>query len=257
MSATHIGIEKRIVITAALFVLTLTGVIAMSVKVFGFGLPTCLTDVRPFRDGKVITQAPKRYEIHYLARMWRFEPADVSIPPGSTADIYLSTADVTHGMQIVGTNINLMAVPGAVNYARVKFDQPGEYLVVCNEYCGIEHHQMAARIHVTNSAAAPHPPPVTAAEAPLGGQELLDKYACTACHSLDGSAMPGPTFKGLYGSKRTLADGTITVADDAYLLESIEKPNAKTVKGFDPVMPETTIPPAELRAIVQFIKTIK
>ena len=256
MTTTTIGIEKRIVITAALFVLTLTGVIAMSVKVFGFGLPTCLTDVRPFREGKVITQAPKRYEIHYLARMWRFEPADISIPPGSTADIYLSTADVTHGMQIVGTNINLMAVPGAVNYARVKFDQPGEYLVVCNAYCGIEHHQMAAHIHVTNRAAAP-PPPVIANVAPLNGQELLDKYACTACHSLDGSSMPGPTFKDLYGSKRLLADGKTVVADDAYLIESIVKPNAKTVGGFDPLMPETTIPPAELRAIMQFIKTVK
>jgi hypothetical protein len=31
--------------------------------------------------------------------MWRFEPAEISIRPGSTADIYLSTADVTHGMQ--------------------------------------------------------------------------------------------------------------------------------------------------------------
>ena len=69
--------------------------------------------------------------------------------------------------------------------------------------------------------------------------------------------MPGPTFKDLYGSKRLLADGTTVVADDAYLIESIEKPNAKTVGGFDPVMPETTIPPAELHAIVQFIKTVK
>ncbi len=118
-------------------------------------------------------------------------------------------------------------------------------------------HQMAARIHVTDRAAAPPSPPVATAAAPLGGQELLDKYACTACHSLDGSAMPGPTFKGLYGSKRTLADGTTAVAGDAYLLESIEKPNARTVKGFDPLMPETTIPPAEMRAIVQFIKTVK
>jgi len=254
MSTTTIGIEKRIVAAAALFVLALTGVIALSVRVFGIGLPTCLTDVRPFREGKVIVQGPKRYEIHYLARMWKFEPADISITPGSTADIYLSTADVTHGMQIPGTNLNLMAVPGTVNYARVKFEKAGDYLVVCNEYCGISHHQMAARIHVTESAA---PPPVTAAATPLGGQEVLDKYACTACHSLDGSPMPGPTFKGLYGSRRTMADGTIVIADEAYLREAIEKPNARVVKGFDPLMPETPMSPAELRALTQFIKTIK
>ena len=145
-------------------------------------------------------------------------------PPGSTADIYLSTADVTHGMQIVGTNVNLMAVPGAVNYARVKFDKAGDYLVVCNEYCGIQHHNMAARIHVTEQCRAAASAADAAAAAPSGGSDLLDKYACTACHSLDGSADAGPTFKGLYGSKRMLADGKTVIADDAYLTESIEKP---------------------------------
>jgi len=99
----RIGIEKGIITTAAIFVLTLAGVIALTVKQLGIGLPTCLTDVRPFLEGKVIDQAPKRYEIHYVARMWKFEPAEISLRPGSTADIYLSTADVTHGLQIVGT----------------------------------------------------------------------------------------------------------------------------------------------------------
>ena len=256
MSAT-IGIEKRIVLAATLFSLALTGVIALSVRVFGIGLPTCLTDVRPFREGKVIQQAPKRYEIHYVARMWRFEPADVSLVTGSAADIYLSTADVTHGMQIAGTNFNLMAVPGAVNYARVKFDKPGDYLVICNEYCGIAHHEMAARIHVSDHPVTSPPAAAPPATAALSGKDLLEKYACTACHSLDGSATPGPTFKGLYGSKRTMSDGTTLVADDTYLRESIEKPDAKVVKGFDPLMPATPIPPAEIQAIIEYLKTLK
>jgi hypothetical protein len=29
-----------------------------------------------------------------------------------------------------------MAVPGVVNYARIKFDQPHVYQVLCHEYCG-------------------------------------------------------------------------------------------------------------------------
>ena len=256
MNAT-IGIEKRIVLAATLFSLALTGIIALSVRVFGIGLPTCLTDVRPFREGKVITQAPKRYEIHYVARMWRFEPADVTMATGSTADVYLSTADVTHGMQIVGTNLNLMAVPGTVNYARVRFDKPGDYLVICNEYCGIAHHEMAARIHVTSNAVAIPPATPVSAGAALSGKDLLEKYACTACHSLDGSPTPGPTFKGLYRSRRTMADGTTLVADENYLRESIEKPEARIVKGFDALMPTTPIPPVELHAIIEYIETLK
>ena len=247
-------LERRIVIVALVFLLAVTALIGLSVKLFGIGLPTCLTDVRPFREAKLIEQGPKRYEIHYVARMWKFEPPDVAIVPGSTADIYLSTADVTHGVQIVGTNFNLMAVPGAVNYMRVKFEKAGDYTVVCNEYCGAAHHEMASVIHVTEKAAAPKPPPVPPV---LGGPALLEKSGCTACHSLDGSVIIGPTFKGLYGTKRTLANGATVIADDAYLRESIEKPDAKVVKGFEANMPSMPLSPAEEQAIIDYIKTLK
>ena len=248
-------IEKRIIAAATVFVLALTGVIALTVRLFGIGLPTCLTDVRPFREAKLIEQGPKRYELHYVARMWRFEPAEVSVLPGSTVDIYLSTEDVTHGLQIVGTNVNIMAVPGAVNYARVKFDKAGDYLVVCNEYCGISHHNMAGRIHVTEDAVMA-PPPTAPAE-PTGAAKLLDDYGCTACHSLDGSDAIGGTLKGLYGSTRALADGTTVIADEAYLRESIVTPEAKVVKGLDPVMPPADLPPADLAAILELLKAVK
>lgn len=253
----QIGIEKRIMTAAAVFVLAIGGVVALTVNLLGIGLPDCLTDVRPFRDGKVVEQSPKRYEIHYVARMWRFEPAEVSLLPGSTADIYLSALDVTHGMQIVGTNVNLMAVPGAVNYARVKFDKPGDYLVVCNEYCGLSHHNMAARIHVTEKAAlhAIEPPEPAAHNAP--GEEVLEEQGCTACHSVDGSESLGGTFKGLYGSQRTLSSGTTVIADEAYIRESILKPDAKIVKGHDPGMPTLEVSPKDVDAIIRYLKTLK
>lgn len=242
-------IEKRVVIAAFIFLLAITGVIGLSVRLFGIGLPTCLADVRPFQKGSVTEQGPKRYEVHLLAKMWAFEPAEVSVVPGSTADIYLAAADVTHGVNIVGTNFNLMAVPGAVNYQRVKFDKAGDYLVVCNEYCGTAHHQMAGVIHVTEKAAAP--PPVT----PTGN--VLESNGCTACHSLDGSKGIGPTFKGLYGSKRTFADGTTGIADDAYIRQSIENPNAKVVKGFEPNMPSLPVSPADMNAIIDAIRKVR
>lgn len=243
-------LEKRILIAATIFALAVAGTIAMTVRMFGIGLPTCLTDVRPFREGKVIEQGPKRYEIHYVARMWKFEPAQIDMEPGSTADVYVSTADVTHGLQIVGTNLNLMAVPGAVNFARVKFDNAGDYLVVCNEYCGIQHHNMAAHIHV--GAKPPAPPPLAAAEQ----QPVLEKYGCTACHSIDGSPSIAPSFKALYGSKRTLANGTVVTADEAYLIESITKPDARVVTGFE-AMPSIDVAPADVHAIVEMLEKLK
>jgi cytochrome c oxidase subunit 2 len=72
----------------------------------------------------------------------------VEVPVGATLDLYLTSEDVLHGFQIRGTNVNLMAVPGTVNYARVTFDEPGEYQIVCHEFCGVDHHMMAASINV-------------------------------------------------------------------------------------------------------------
>ncbi|HET8797653.1 MAG TPA: c-type cytochrome [Thermoanaerobaculia bacterium] len=249
-------LERRILISATVFVLALAGIIALSVRTFGVDLPTCLTDVRPFKEARVLVHEPKRLEIHYVAKMWKFEPAHVDVLPGSTVDIYLSTADVTHGMQIVGTNVNLMAVPGAVNYARVRFDKPGDYLVVCNEYCGISHHNMAGRIRVAPDAVTqPLPPPEPPAQS--RGAAILEEYACTACHSLDGSPSEGPTFKGLYGSTRVMTDGTSVVADDAYITESIVKPEARMLKDFPGEMPPVELTPEELKAVLEYLRTLR
>ena len=117
-------LERRIIIISMAFVLTLFGLAALAINLFHVGLPTCLTDIKPFQKGELITHSPTHYELHYVARMWEFEPEDVIVPAGSTVDIYVSTPDVTHGLILLGTDLNLMAVPGVVNYARVKFDQP-------------------------------------------------------------------------------------------------------------------------------------
>ncbi len=62
---------------------------------------------------------------------------------------------------------------------------------------------------------------------------------CLSCHSVDGSQMVGPTWKGLYGSEVELEDGTTVIADVEYLTESIKDPGAKIVKGF----PAGAMPP--------------
>ena len=137
----------------------------------------------------------------------------------------------------------------------VNLGKEGDYLLVCNEYCGTSHHNMAGVIHVSAKAAAPPPPPPKAAALP--GRDVIETYACIACHSIDGSLQTGPTFKGLYGSKRVLRDGSTAVADDAYLRESIEKPEAKIVEGFEPNMPEMPLSPAEVQSIIDYLKTLK
>lgn len=252
-------LEKCIIWISLALVLVLLGLSALAVNLFHIGLPTCLTDIKPFQKGELITHSPTHYEVHYVARMWKFEPEDVTVPAGSTVDIYLSAADVTHGLILIGTNLNLMAVPGVVNYARVKFDKPQVYQLLCHEFCGTGHDQMAAELHVVDKAtfaAKPTAPP--AAEPTHPGYKVIDANLCSTCHSLNGQPGIGPTFKGLYGRTEKLRDGTTVTANDAFIREKLRHPEAKVVAGtFEQEMPKTDLTDEEIEEIIEYIQTLK
>lgn len=93
------------------------------------------------------------------------------------------------------------------------------------------------------------------------GAKLARERGCLACHSLDGKRGVGPTFKGLYNSRVTvLQNGTriVVTADDAYLRESIIKPGAKLVEGYQPVMPEfPDLKEEEVEALMEFIEGVR
>ncbi|MFL6562538.1 MAG: cytochrome B5, partial [Bacillus sp. (in: firmicutes)] len=62
--------------------------------------------------------------------------------------VIATTKDVVHGFEVAGTNINMMLEPGYVSEYTTTFDKAGEYLIVCNEYCGAGHHLMSSMIEV-------------------------------------------------------------------------------------------------------------
>jgi cytochrome c2 len=87
---------------------------------------------------------------------------------------------------------------------------------------------------------------------------------CVACHSLDGPTLGkvGPSWKGLFGSEVLLAGGVKTLADEAYLRESIREPGKKIVRDFeksDTSMPsyEGVISDSQVEALVLFIKSLE
>lgn len=98
-------------------------------------------------------------------------------------------------------------------------------------------------------------------EAAKLGQKTAAASGCVACHSIDGKAGVGPSWKGIAGAEADLADGSKVKRDDAYLKESIVEPNKKVVKGFQPnLMPPTfgtQLKPEEIDGLVEYLKTLK
>lgn len=88
------------------------------------------------------------------------------------------------------------------------------------------------------------------------GAELAVSKGCTACHSQDGTPSLGPSWKGVFGQQKELTSKQTIQVDDAYLKESIFQPNAKIVKGFQPIMPPPVLSEQEAMAIIAFIKTL-
>ena len=253
--------ENTALVIAGFLMTVFFAALVYSATGLNISLPTCVTDVAPFAQGQIIDKGNNHYEVHMVARMWAFDPPEVRLPPGSDVDLYLSALDVTHGMYIEHTNVNLMAVPGSVNAARVRFDREGEYNLICHEYCGLGHQNMMGKIVIAKGAAVPAPPaaqPVVAGQmsAAQRGQKLFETKACVACHTIDGSPGVGPTMKGLYGHESEMEDGSRILSDEAHVAEEIREPGKHVVKGFQPVMPELPLTDNEVNELVQYLKTL-
>ncbi|MEX0995223.1 MAG: hypothetical protein WD599_06800, partial [Balneolaceae bacterium] len=72
-----------------------------------------------------------------------------------TVHLYVTSQDINHGIHVEKKNVNLMAVPGAINYIKVTFNEAGEYFFACHEFCGAAHHTMAGRFRITEEAETP------------------------------------------------------------------------------------------------------
>jgi cytochrome c oxidase subunit II len=110
--------------------------------------PQRVDQTAPFDNPGITQIGENEYEVVMTLQIFSFTPMEIEVPAGSTVHFKLTSKDVVHGFQIVGTNANGMVMPGHVLNMTQTFTEPGEYLVLCNEYCGIGHQVMATTITV-------------------------------------------------------------------------------------------------------------
>lgn len=110
--------------------------------------PAAVSQTPPFDSPGVREVGPGRYEVVLVGRAWSFEPSEIRIPAGSEVTFLATTPDVIHGLHVEGTRINMMLIPGQISRNTYRFDDPGEHLLVCHEYCGLGHHLMSGMVVV-------------------------------------------------------------------------------------------------------------
>ena len=95
-------------------------------------------------DGSVTVRA--------IGQQYSFTPQCMIVPTDTRVTFRAASADVIHGFLIEGTNVNTMLVPGYVSTIDARFDEPGDHLMPCQEFCGVGHEGMWAKVRVIDRA---------------------------------------------------------------------------------------------------------
>jgi len=216
------------------------------------------------------------YEVKVTAQQWLWQfsyengatsTGDLHVPAGRPIKLIMNSKDVIHSFFVPDFRLKQDVVPGRKTELWFNAPKTGKSILFCTEYCGTSHSKMTGQVVVqkpekfqnwlaSNAGGSKKPSDLKPAE---WGKQLAENYACTTCHSADGSKMTGPTWKGIYGHDVELKNGNTVKSDDDYIKESIYKPNAKIVKGYPVLMNsyEDQLGSDQVDAIIAYIKTLK
>ena len=229
---------------------------------------------------KPMQKAPKdAMEVTVYARMWNFSyeyengkrTDTLYLPKDKPVKLNLKAMDVLHSLYIPAFRVKQDMVPNKENnFMWFEPQRVGMYEIYCAEYCGLQHSYMYSYVKVMEDSAfqsfIADTAMVASAEidSPTAtGKRIMQNIGCFACHSLDGSKLVGPSFKGIWGAEHTVVTGKETrkvTVDEEYIKRSIYDPNADVVEGFMKGLMITyqgQLSEDDIKSITEYLKTVK
>lgn len=218
---------------------------------------------------------PDALTYNVTARKWEWdithpnhtEPLknEIYVPLGRAVKFISHSEDVLHSFYIPAMRTKRDVLPGRLQMVWFEAKELGTFPFFCTEYCGDRHSFMIGEVHVVSAAEFDlgtqerrYQPQLAANATPVEKGEFYYKNrTCVTCHSIDGSRLVGPTFRGLWGKEEQIQDGPPVLVDEAYLIESIKQPMAKIVAGYPPSMPVQNVTDEEIGFIIEYIKSLK
>ncbi|MBX3357949.1 MAG: cytochrome c oxidase subunit II [Phycisphaeraceae bacterium] len=195
------------------------------------------------------------------------ESVVIPVPAGRPVRFIMTSSDVIHSFFVPAMRTKFDVIPNRYTSMWFTAERIEDNEVFCAEYCGTDHSEMAAWIRVMPAAEFDT---WKATEKKFDdcvewGRYLYRSKGCIACHSLDGKAGTGPTWKNMYGHEVEFTDGSKLSAADSldpvkfanYVRESILDPKARIVQGFGPNMNsyQGLITQEQIDAIICFLKS--
>jgi cytochrome c oxidase subunit 2 len=236
--------------------------VIVSIALFVVGFKSFMNIATPPRNA---------YEISVIGQKWAwfftypngFVSDELHVPVDTPVQLVMTSEDVIHSLWIPAFRVKKDVVPGRYTKTWFEAQEPGTYPLLCTEYCGTGHSDMLSvvtvhepgRFEVWLEEASNFLDKMPPHEA---GELLVQRKGCVQCHSIDGSANVGPTFRDLFGHAVALSDGSEITADENYIRQSIVEPMADLVAGYEPVMPTYAgkLKDQEITAIIAYLKSI-
>ena len=226
-----------------------------------------------------MSKAPEdSFEVTVYGRMWNFtfeyengkRTDTLYLPNNKPVKLNLKAMDVLHSLYIPAFRVKQDMTPGKKNnFMWFKPQRVGTYELYCTEYCGLQHSYMYSYVKVVEDSvfqtflADSVQASTTQVDSPTAtAKRIMQNIGCFACHSIDGTRLVGPTFKGLWGSERivvTNGDEREILVDEEYIKTSIYDPNADVAEGFNKglmISYETQLSDYEIDLIIEYLKTL-
>jgi cytochrome c oxidase subunit 2 len=114
----------------------------------GFSLASPAADSEPPTPIAAVDAAQAEQVIHITARRYRFEPNAITLHKGVPVILELQSPETTMSFNAPDFLISEELPPGKVVRVRLTPDKTGEFLFVCDIYCGSGHEKMRGAIKV-------------------------------------------------------------------------------------------------------------
>jgi len=217
----------------------------------------------------VLTRPPEdALEVYVVGKQWMWkiqhpeghrEINKLHVHVGKPIKLTLTSEDVIHDFSVPAFRTKIDVLPGRYVHTWFRATKPGRYHLFCAQYCGTNHAGMTGSVVVMEPAEYEQWLNSRAeGSLALEGRKLFLKLQCVSCHSADSRAR-APVLENLFGRPVHLRDGRTVTADEGYIRESILKPQAKVVAGWEPIMPtfEGQVDEEDLIKLIEYVKSLR
>jgi cytochrome c oxidase subunit 2 len=187
---------------------------------------------------------------------------ELTLPIGRPVRLTMISQDVIHAFYIPAFRVQYFVIPGRYTAEWFVPTKVGRYLLLCNQYCGMDHSRMVGHVDVLSQTDYSRwlqergrqgaQNTLTALER---GQALYTKSACGSCHGSKDGAF-APTLRGLFGKARRLADGSTITADADYIRNAITQPQRFRLANYPQTMASySNLDPQDVWALVKYVES--